>query len=326
MLRIICLRGSSECRPADFSDTTPPPPWPPPPQGSLALHTVTFSLSATGDLSDYTPDVVLLMRSGLAASVGVVPEAVALHISAGSVVLDATVEAQTAADALNIQTVLSGFLGPGVSSSVATSLLTSGCGSPCYFVAVLQVLRQPTVGGAARSPASPPMRPPHPPSGRNANDGVTIAVVSASASGSAVAVVALIAILVVYRYARVRGQRDGSRVVPTVVPTPPTVSSCCHGVPGAAAGVLPVVGVAVSAAVSTAGADDESRRDRLSELEERLRQVEMARMDEHGRPAAGNAPVAPPKGKGEAEAADGDAPPPRSSTFERLVKPDTLEL
>ena len=105
------------------SPPPPPPPSPPPPSQSV----VTAAFSASGDVSDFDPGVRQSLRAVIGASAGVPTTAVSLDVSAGSVIITATILVLTE-----------------MASETATALATSIFASP---LALQSALADDGVGG-----------------------------------------------------------------------------------------------------------------------------------------------------------------------------------
>ena len=136
--------------PTSPSPALPPPtlPPPPPPATPTSWPTVAFEVTASGEVSDYTADVIDgIKRSVASALTGVDASAVTVSVSAGSVVLSITVavpdETAQAAVSAEVTTSLA-------SPAAATELLTSQLDASTSVITVSEVRTAPaapTSGG-----------------------------------------------------------------------------------------------------------------------------------------------------------------------------------
>ena len=145
---------------------SPPPPLPPPPSPSPlptpsppSEHSISFELTVSGALNDFTLSIVDEITAVLAAAANVEPTSVDVTIAAGSVVLSVVIRAPTATAA----TAAGEAIAPRIVSPAAATTLLAGVSSLPITVEAATPVADPTPSSSPPPPSPPPPLQPLPP-------------------------------------------------------------------------------------------------------------------------------------------------------------------
>ena len=161
---------------------SPSPPPPPPSPSPPPPPPVVLTMTASGSVGDYADTTSL--RSSIATAAGVDASAVTIAITAGSVLITATIAVPASTTPAAMQTTLSSSLGTAATASAALG------------IAVVSV---PTIIVAA-PPPPPPLSPSLPPPDSDSGDtGLPLAAVIGAAAGGAVLLCGVVGLVIFVR-------------------------------------------------------------------------------------------------------------------------------